>query len=156
MATLRKRGANRGIVNKKILEYEAMLEKDERKEERLDLSKVRRIRILLQEKMEMLRKLDDDILNEIEDEAAMENDIEDADNFRQRIREAIDNMDKKLDPPSKESLRPLETGITSRSKPILPKLPELTIKGLHTRRNYMLPEIEQLSILGNMLLTRSK
>ena len=105
-----------------------MLEKDERKEEHLDLSKVRRIRILLQEKMEMLRKLDDDILNEIEDEAAMENDIEDADNFRQRIREAIDNMDKKLDPPSKESSRPLETGITSRSKPIRPKLPELTIK----------------------------
>ena len=128
MATSRKRGAHRGIVKKKILEYEAMLEKDERKEERLDLSKVRRIRILLQEKMEMLRKLDDDILNEIEDEAAMENDIEDADNFRQRIREAIDNMDKKLDPPSKESSRPLETGITSRSKPIRPKLPELTIK----------------------------
>ena len=58
----------------------------------------------------------------------MENDIEDADNFRQRIREAIDNMDKKLDPPTKESSRPLETGITSRSKPIRPKLPELTIK----------------------------
>ena len=113
MATSRKRG---GIVKKKILEYEAMLEKDERKEERLDLSKVRRIRILLQEKMEMLRKLDDDILNEIEDEAAMENDIEDADNFRQRIREAIDNMDKKLDPPSKESSRPFETGIASRNK----------------------------------------
>ena len=85
MATSRKRGAHRGIVKKKILEYEAMLEKDERKEERLDLSKVRRIRILLQEKMEMLRKLDDDILNEIKDEAAMKNDIEDTDNFRQRI-----------------------------------------------------------------------
>ena len=37
-------------------------------------------------------------------------------------------MDKKLDPPSKESSHPLETGITSRSKPICPKLPELTIK----------------------------
>uniref|UniRef100_A0A1X7TPL6 Uncharacterized protein n=1 Tax=Amphimedon queenslandica TaxID=400682 RepID=A0A1X7TPL6_AMPQE len=77
-----------------------MFEKDERREERLDLERVRDIKIGLQEKMEIITKLDADMLDEITEEAAMEKDIEEADAFRQKMRKAIDKINKVLAPPT--------------------------------------------------------
>uniref|UniRef100_A0A1X7VL15 Uncharacterized protein n=1 Tax=Amphimedon queenslandica TaxID=400682 RepID=A0A1X7VL15_AMPQE len=75
----------KGFVKRKILECEVIFEKDERKEERLDWSKAKQLRILLQEKIEVLGRLDDEMLNELDNETAMEADIE------------VDSLDKRLE-----------------------------------------------------------
>uniref|UniRef100_A0A1X7TTA3 Uncharacterized protein n=1 Tax=Amphimedon queenslandica TaxID=400682 RepID=A0A1X7TTA3_AMPQE len=76
--------------------------------------------------MEVIGRLDDEMLNELDDETAMEADIEEGDSIRQTIRETIDKLYVTLAPPSKDL--PLLVEPVFRTRPIRPKLPELTIK----------------------------
>ena len=125
----RKRGAHKGVVRKRIAELGDVIKvAEEAGEERPDLDALKRLRQLrqnLQEKVEIIGKLDEEILNGIDDEEKLMKDIEEADAFRQEIYDAIIQVDAVLS----RSVEPKfnERGSAHRSTPIRPKLPELTL-----------------------------
>ena len=61
--------------------------------EALDLAKVRQMKLVLQEKMDTIRKLNNAILDDLQDEWAMERNIEEADVFKLKIQKTIDKID---------------------------------------------------------------
>ena len=89
----RKRDAHRGVVQKRIRELETILTEAEGNEEGPDLNRLRRLMLNLQEKMEVLSRLDEEVLDGLNDAEAMGRDIEEADEFRQTIHGAIEKAD---------------------------------------------------------------
>ena len=67
----RKRDTHRGVVQKRIRELEAILTEAEGNEEGHDLSRLRRLMLNLQEKMEVLSRLDEEVLDGLNDVEAM-------------------------------------------------------------------------------------
>ena len=65
------------------------------------MAKVRQMKLVLQEKMDTIRKLDNAILDDLQDEGAMERDIEETDEFKLKIQKTIDKIDAVLAPPSR-------------------------------------------------------
>ena len=106
MAT-RKRGAHRGVVKKRITKLETILGKDGTEE--TDLIRVRQLKFNLQEKIEILGKLDNEILDGIVSESEMEKNIEEADTFKQTIQTAIDKIDAILTSNSSKGVPPSNT-----------------------------------------------
>ena len=62
-----------------------MFSKDEDGTEALDLANLRQMKLVLQEKMETIGKLDNAILDNLHDDEAMEQDVEEADKFNLKI-----------------------------------------------------------------------
>ena len=92
-----KRNAHRGVVKKRIQELDTILA-----EEEPDLTRLKQLRLLFIEKIEVLGKLDEEVLDGLGDEAAMGADIEEADAFRQDVCCAIERLEAKLDSSSLE------------------------------------------------------
>jgi hypothetical protein len=118
----RKRGTHRGVVRKCIAELEAIKDKMEES----DLGKVRQLRLNLQEKIVLLGKLDNKIVDEIISERDMEVDIEEANTFKQTIQVAIKKIEEVLTSSSSKGVPPSSAGCL-RGPPIRPKLPELSL-----------------------------
>ena len=120
----RKRGAHRAVVRKRIQELETILA-----EEELDLARLKQLRLHFKEKMEVLGKLDEEVLDGLGDAEAMGQDIEEADIFRQEIYSAIERLDAKfhLSSSVSESCGPAPSGSAPHDTPIRPKLPDLTL-----------------------------
>ena len=88
------RAGHRGSVMKTISQvYEALLESE------ANSSKLGQQRLTLAEKLDVLKKLDKDILNAIAEDN-LEDKIEQADSFRDKIHLAINYIDKVLRPRS--------------------------------------------------------
>ena len=62
-----------------------MFSKDEDGTEALDLANLRQMKLVLQEKMETIGKLDNAIFDNLHDDEAMEQDVEEADKFNLKI-----------------------------------------------------------------------
>ena len=68
----RKRDAHRGVVQKRICELETIVTEAIGP----DLNKLRRLMLNFQEKMEVLSRVDEEVLDELNDAEAMGQDIE--------------------------------------------------------------------------------
>jgi phosphoglycerate-specific signal transduction histidine kinase len=92
-STARKRGANKGIVKKRVAKVESILTEVEQGRAEPDHTELRHLKQHLQEKADLISKLDEEILDEIQDEEDMMKHIEEADEFRLFIYNAISPID---------------------------------------------------------------
>jgi hypothetical protein len=111
----RRRSGHKAVVTKRLQELEDALAA-----EALDDIKLKQLNLTFQEKLETLGKLDEEIFDLIEDEDTMVLEIEQADDFKQSIYEAIAKIDKCSvnEPPASHAGTP---------RLQRPKLPELTL-----------------------------
>jgi hypothetical protein len=92
-STARKRGAHKGIVKKRVAKVESILTEVEQGRAEPDHTELRHLKQHLQEKADLISKLDEEILDEIQDEEDMMKHIEEADEFRLFIYNAISPID---------------------------------------------------------------
>ncbi len=86
---LKVRGAHRGSVTRIIAQVDDTLEST-------DLSRLRQYKMSLSEKLEVLSKLDDELI-EMVDEEELDNEVEQADIIRERIGLCVMSIDKALE-----------------------------------------------------------
>lgn len=92
----RVRGGHRGVVTRRLHEVKVLVESDDRP----DGTKLAQQKLMLQEKLEILRQLDKEMVDLIEDEDALINEIEEADLFNQELYEMIVKIDHLSNPPT--------------------------------------------------------
>lgn len=121
------RGGHRSVVTKRLGEVEAVLGGGDRP----DPIKLGQLKLILLEKLEVLRQLDKDIVDEIEDETALVKEIDEADMFNQRIYEVLMKIDKAIEAPPTTTPVPgsyTGTGPSLGHSPGKARLPKLTLK----------------------------
>ena len=87
------RGGHRTSVTKIIHQVETVLAGE------LDASKLSALKMTLTEKVKTLSTLDDEIANLLEDEGTLAEDIEQSDEYKQKIYAVIVSIDKVIAPP---------------------------------------------------------
>ena len=97
------RSGHRGSVTKTTAQVYEALEDVE-----ANMSKLKQMKTTLQEKLDILQKLDDEIIDLIDNDDELEGEIERADSFRERIHLALIDIETKLSsvmrPPSPRAL----------------------------------------------------
>ena len=93
------------------------------------MARLKQLRLHFKEKMEVLGKLDEEVLDGLGDAEAMGQDIEEADVFRPEIYSAIERLDAKfhLSSSISESCGHAQLGFAPHDMPVRPKLPDLTL-----------------------------
>lgn len=124
----RVRGGQRTSVTRTLQQVETALTREP------DVSKITALKMTITKKLKSLSALDDGIANLIEDDGELASDIEQADNYRQRIYTAIVAIDKATAPALPIGPAPLPDQTPTCGGPLLTdaasrvKLPKLTIR----------------------------
>ena len=123
----RVRGGQRTSVTRTLHQIETALTGEP------DVSRITALKMAITEKLKSLSTLDDDIANLIEDEAELATDIEQADDYKQRIYTAIVSIDKAVAPTPPTGPAPHRDRASARDDPLPDaasrvKLPKLTIR----------------------------
>ena len=123
----RVRGGQRTSVTRTLHQIETALTGEP------DVSRLTALKMAITEKLKSLSTLDDDIANLIEDEAELATDIEQADDYKQRIYTAIVSIDKAVAPTPPTGPAPHRDRASARDDPLPDaasrvKLPKLTIR----------------------------
>lgn len=77
------------MVNKRLPELNGLLAEFTDPSSSSDPTKLVTMKLILQERLDTLKRLDNEILDLIEDETAMTQDIEQSDDFNQKVYEAL-------------------------------------------------------------------
>ncbi|XP_015754640.1 PREDICTED: uncharacterized protein LOC107334226 [Acropora digitifera] len=102
-----KRAANRGVVTKLIEESDVILENDVALLDKKTRNRLTRIDGILQEKLQLISELDEKILNYCEVDDIMK-EVEDAEFFKMRLMDAIENISTSNTPSVTEMYSPQE------------------------------------------------
>jgi hypothetical protein len=121
----RKRDAHKGIVKKRVAEIKTLVVEARDRGADPDFTRLKQLNQNLQEKIEIISKLDEQILDGMDDEEEMMRHIEEADEFRQVIHDAIDQVDAIID--SRVDTMCTKVSPAPHNTHIRPKLPELTL-----------------------------
>ena len=127
------RAGHKAIITKRLSEVKGILETVERETGEPDLVKLAQLKMALTEKLEVLKQLDNEILDLLESEEDITHEIEQSDTFNQRVYETLVRIDQKrreASPrvtPSTATPLDLEGRVTSRPTHSKARLPKLTI-----------------------------
>ena len=100
MRKRRVRAGHRGAVTKRLQEVNEALTAIE-SDATADSSKLVPLKLTLQEKLDTLKQLDNEILDLVEDEAALTQEIEQADIFKHNIYEALAKIERHIATPTR-------------------------------------------------------
>ena len=130
------RAGHKAVITKRLSEVKGILETVEREPGEPgepDLVKLAQLKMALTEKLEVLKQLDNEILDLLESEEDITREIEQSDTFNQRVYETLVRIDQKrreASPrvtPSTATPLDLEGRVTSRPTHSKARLPKLTI-----------------------------